>query len=298
MSLATRLAQKGPAGIARALKRRALRPLHLLRTAAAEAYRSPTAAELQAIEGALCERGMPVADYRVDLTAYAAFKQRMGFPADYHGGPGGGVFEEKLLEHFIAWDLLGLQHHAARWPYVDIAGASSPWARLLRAQGLDAWSIDLAPHPSLAGLPYYLKGDATASPFEAGSIGSASLQCAYEMFAGDADTRLLADLARILKPGGRVVIAPLYMHLQACYYQSPEHYGRPVGDAGAHRTVRRDAWDVAASRKYSAATLQQRVWRPALAAGLQPGLQVLRNAAEVGPGVYLHFILTLAKEAT
>jgi SAM-dependent methyltransferase len=297
VSLLGRIAQKGPAGVARAVGRRVARPLHLLRTAGAETYRAPTPADLLAIEAALRELGMPCTDYRADPAAFTAFKQRMGFPADYHGGPGGGVFEEKLLEHFVAWDLLGLQHDAARWPYVDIAGASSPWAKLLRAQGLAAWSIDLAPHPSLAGLPYYLKGDATASPFDAGSIGSASLQCAYEMFAGDADTRLLADLARVLKPGGLVVIAPLYMHVQACYYQSPEHHGRPVGDAGARRTLRRDAWDVAASRKYSAATLRQRVWLPALAAGLRPGLQVLRNAADMGPGIYLHFILTLAKEA-
>lgn len=298
MSLLQRITQKGPAGIASAVWRRAVRPLHLLRTAGAPQYAAPTAAQLRDIEQALRGLGMPVADYRADPAAFARFKQRLAFPADYHGGPGSGVYEEKLLEHFIAWDLLSLQSHAASQPYVDIAGASSPWARLLRAQGLDAWSIDLAPHPSLAGLPYYLKGDATASPFEAGSVGSASLQCAYEMFAGDADTRLLVDLARILKPGGRVVIAPLYMHLQACYYQSPEHHGRDVGDAGAARYVRRDAWDVAASRKYSAATLLQRVWNPALAAGLQPGLLALRNGADFGPGIYLHFILTLAKEPT
>ncbi len=295
-SMLQRALQKNPAEFAMALWRRAARPLHQWRTAQAPAYRSPDAGELATIEDELASLGMPCADYLVDAEAFAAFRRRIAFPADYHGGPEGGVFDEKLLEHFVAWDLLGLAVSPQRWPYVDIAGASSPWPRLLRGQGLQAFAIDLAPHPSLASLPYVLKGDATASPFDAGSIGSASLQCAFEMFAGDADRRLLPELARVLKPGGKVVISPLYLHTHACYYQSPEHYGRPGGDADATRYVRHDAWDVRASRKYSPATLRSRVWQPALAAGLKPALHVLRNPQAAGRGIYLHFILTLAKE--
>lgn len=158
--------------------------------------------------------------------------------------------------------------------------------------------MDLAPHPSLARLPHTITADATASPFAAASVGSASLQCAYEMFSGDADTRLLGELARILRPGGRVVIAPLYMHVEACYYQSPEHYGRATGDAGAARYLRREAHGVPASRKYSAATLKQRVLEPARRAGLEARVKVLRNKASLGRGVYLHFLLVLDRPAS
>jgi hypothetical protein len=157
--------------------------------------------------------------------------------------------------------------------------------------------MDLDPHPSLAHLPYSIRSDATASPFTAASVGSASLQCAYEMFVGDADTRLLRELARILRPGGRVVIAPLYMHVEACYYQSPEHYGRAAGDAGATRYLRRDVRGVPASRKYSAATLEQRVLGPARRAGLKARLMVLRNKQTLGTNIYLHFVLVLDKPA-
>ncbi|MGD9832017.1 MAG: methyltransferase domain-containing protein [Piscinibacter sp.] len=292
-----KLREEGPGRTAAAVWRRLARPLHELRTRHLPAYRDPSDEQLAQVERELGELGVHCGDYAADETAFAAFKQRLRFPVDYHGGESGAVYEEKLLEHFVAWDLLGLSDRPQRWPYVDIASASSPWASILRAQGFEAFSMDLAPHPSLARLPYTITSDATASPFESASVGSASLQCAYEMFAGDADIRLLAELARILKPGGRVVISPLYTHVEACYYQSPEHAGRPLGDAGATAYVRRDAHDVPCSRKYSARSLLQRVIEPARRAGLRPGVLVLRNKRQLGAGIYLHFILVLDKPA-
>lgn len=287
--------EKGPRGVMSALHRRLAQPLHVLRVRGATEYQEPNERELQQVEASLRDMGISANDYRVGENAFDEFTARIGFPGDYHGGERDGVYQEKLLEHFVAWDLLGLEGNPVRLPYVDIASASSPWASLLRDQKLEAFSIDLAPDPSFAGLEYYLKGDATASPFATASIGSASLQCAYEMFVGEADTRLIAELARIMKPGGRTVVSPLYTHTHACYYQSPEHFGRPFGDAGAARYVRRHAWGVPASRKYSAESFRVRVWDPALEAGLTPGLHVLRNKASFGSDVYLHFILTLDK---
>lgn len=293
--MARRLIEKGPLGVLDALWARVVRPVHLVRVLGCEEYRAPTEAQLGQIENALATLGIPCGDLRVDAARYAAFKLRFIFPVDYHGGPGGGVYEEKLLEHYLAWDILGLAEAPARWPYVDIAGASSPWARMLRAEGLEAFCLDLDPHPSMRDLPFTIKADATASPLGSASLGSASLQCAYEMFAGDADTRLLAELARILRPGGRVVISPLYMHVEACHYQSPEYFGQTFGDTGAARYVRRDAWRVPTSRKYSPQTLRTRVWEPACRAGLVPRLLVLRDKQRIGAGIYMHFILVLDK---
>lgn len=290
-----RLVEKGPAGVLRALQVRVLRPVHLVRVRRATEYRDPDEHELALIESELRARGMECEDYRVDESMFEDFTSYIRFPPDYHGGQAGGVYVEKLLEHFVAWDLLGLGTHASAWPYVDIAGASSPWAKLLRERGQQAFSIDLAPHRAFAGLSYYIKGDGTRMPFAAGTIGSASLQCAYEMFAGDADTRLVRELARVLKPGGRAVISPLYMHTHACYYQSPEYFGRYMGDEGASAYVRRHSWAIPVSRKYCPDTLRTRVWEPALTAGLMPRLRVLGNKAAFGSGVYLHFILSFDK---
>ena len=295
-SLAKRLSNKSPRAIAAALRWRFTRPWHLFRVRNAPEYASPTAQDLAQVEADLRALGVPLTDYHADLERFGEFSKTAGFPADYHGGVHGGVYREKLLEHFVAWDLLALQRDGRRVPYIDIASAASPWANLLRIRGVEAYSIDLDRNSRFAHLDYYLQGDATASPFDRASVGSASLQCAFEMFESDADMRLVAELARILRPGGRAVISPLYMHTHACSYQSPEYFGRRQPDEGAVAYVRRSASRVPSSRKYSAATLLSRVWKPALAQGLRPSLHVLRNAATVGGEVYLHFILVLDKD--
>jgi SAM-dependent methyltransferase len=288
------LVQPGPARPLRALVRLAARRWLALRSQSAPAYRPPTPDELTSIEQSLTTQGMPCADYRVDPSAFRDWRAQAGFPSDYHGGAAGGVYDEKLLEHYVAWQLLSLSSPSGA-PYVDVAACASPWAKLLRERGIEAHAIDLAVAPALASLDYYHQADATRSPFADASIGSASLQCAFEMFTGDSDTRLVTELARILRPGGRALVSPLYMHTHACHYQTPEYLGQATGDADAKTYVRRDIWGVASSRKYSAATLRARVWEPARHAGLVPSLLVLRNGTEVAEGIYLHFILVLDK---
>lgn len=294
-SLTRRFRHKNARTLASALSWRLTRPWHLLRVRSAPEYASPTDRDLQQVEEDLRTQGVTLIDYHADVARFREFVDSAGFPSDYHGGVDGGVYLEKMLEHFVAWDLIGLGNDPDRLPYVDIAGASSPWASLLRGKGIEAMSIDLELNPRFAHLDYYLKTDATATPFAPASIGGTSLQCAFEMFQGDADMRLVAELARILRPGGRTVISPLYMHTHACCYQSPEHYGRSRADEGAKVYVRRNAARVPSSRKYSAATLLERVWRPAQRLGLQPSLHVLRNGQAIGKDVYLHFILVLDK---
>lgn len=293
--LARRLRRKSPAAVVAAIRWRLERPWHFARVRGAPEYKSPTSQELANIEGELRALGIDAVDYVASPEGFREFSATAGFSRDYHGGLDAGVYLEKIFEHFVAWDLLGLKGEDRRKPYLDIASAASPWAKLLREKGIEAYSIDLEKSSQFADLTYYLEGDATAAPFTAASIGSASLQCAFEMFQGDADTRLIHELARILRPGGRVVISPLYMHTHPCFYQSPEHYGRGITDEGAARYVRRSANRVPSSRKYSAATLVARVWEPALAVGLHPRLHVLRNGSTIGEGIYLHFILVLDK---
>ena len=113
------------------------------------------------------------------------------------------------------------------------------------------------------------------------------------MFAGDDDTYLVREAARILAPGGRVVILPLYMHTHYCAYSTPEYWARGHSDPAAVEYVRTDTWGVPSSRKYDAPALVRRVLGPANEAGLGYRLRALRNQAELGENIYCHFILEL-----
>lgn len=294
--LVSRHVRPGEASFLGKLTRYALRSWLLMRTREAPVYRSPSGDELAQIEAGFWQLGMPCNDLQLDPAEFEEFVQRFRFPPNYHGGVDGGVYAEKLLEHFVAWKLLSLGHiDAGR--YVDIAACSSPWAKLLRETGVDAYAIDLDIDAAYSALPYYRQEDATHSTFASGSITGASLQCAFEMFSGDQDRDLIAELGRILVPGGRAVISPLYTHTQPCYYQTPEFFDTTKGDAGAAAYIRRDTWGVPASRKYSPETLRTRVWDVARNHGLHPQLMALRNKATFGAGIYLHFVLVLDKNA-
>ena len=258
-------------------------------------YRSPEGAELDEIDAAFRERGIALRAWRLDPQALGRFKALHPFPHDYHGGIGSRVWDEKLLEHFVAWSVLDLGRPGVR--YVDVAGASSPWATLLRARGAEAYCVDLRVHAAYRGLDYYLECDATRLPWPDASIDAMSLQCAYEMFLGDSDTRFVKEAARVLRPGGKVAVVPLYMHTHPCYYSTPEHYAKDCGDPGATKYLRKDAWGVPASRKYTAGTLAERVLAPAAAAGLDAEVSVLQNPAEGGAGIYLRYFLTLTRRA-
>lgn len=283
-----------PAALVQGVTRRARKYYHQLRTRGVSVYRNPTDQDLADIELRLKELQVPCFDFVVEPDEFRDFVHRAAFPAGYHGGVGGGVYYEKLLEHYVAWKFLFLDD-AAYGSYVDVAACSSPWAMILRRNGIESFAIDLSVSAEYSSLAYYRQENATMTSFKDGDIGRASLQCAYEMFLGGDDVDLLSELSRILKPGGRAVISPLYMHTHPCYYQSAEYYGKSYGDTGAKAYVRRDCWGVPASRKYSPETLKSRVWDRAIAVGLQPKLFALRNKSEISPEIYLHFILVLEK---
>lgn len=288
------LARRGVGAARRLTAPLYLRYLHF-RYRDAALYRPLEGGEFGQNERALESLGIPLRPWRIDPAELSRFKALHPFPADYHGGVRSPVWDEKILEHFVSWSMLGLIRPGL--VYIDVAGASSPWAVLLRKQGVEAFSIDMNVHERYRGVPYYVECDATRMPWPAASVDAMSLHCAYELFLGDSDTRFVREAARVLKPGGRVVVVPLYMHTHACYYATAEYYARNLGDPGATKYLRKDASGVPASRKYSAQTLMERVCGPASDCGLEYEVRVLQNPAAGGTGIYLRYVLLLSKPA-
>lgn len=148
---------------------------------------------------------------------------------------------------------------------------------------------------SYKDLPFYKRENATETTFPDESVKGASLQCAYEMFMGLDDTKLLKEIARILMHGGKVVIAPLYLHTHYCSYSSAEYFGKGYSDVSAHEYVCCD-WDgIPSARFYDAITLKKRVLDEIDRLGMRYQLLALRNKTDLGKNIYCHFILEITK---
>lgn len=270
---------------------------HQWRFQHAPRYANPTPAELATIERDLHDLGIRIDDFAPPLAQFEQFQTEEWFPPNYHGGRASGVWDEKLLEHWIAGERLGLAEFGADDVYVDVAAASSPWAKTLRERrGLQAFAIDLAPvAEAYRDLPYYRTENATQTGFADCSVRGVSLHCAYEMFMRDDDTRLIGELARILKPGGKAVILPLYMHTHYCAYATPEYFGKGYSDPTAKEYVRLDSLGIPSSRKYDTRTLKVRVLDPIERLGMHYQLLALRNKTKLGKDIYCHFILEIIR---
>lgn len=269
---------------------------HRWRVRNAEVYASPTAEELGQIERDLRALGVDIVDYAPSPDAFHQFEAKDYFPHGYHGGVDGDVWDEKMLEHWISYELLGLGRFGPGDVYVDVAACGSPWARILRErEGLTSHAIDLEIADEFRAVSYYRAENATATSFQNASVLGASLHCAYEMFVGNDDVNLIKEMSRILAPNGKMVISPLYMHTHYCAYSTAEYYGKGYTDAGAKEYVRLDCSGVRASRKYDARMLVERVLKPIAACGMTYKLLALRNKELLGKGIYCHFILEVTK---
>lgn len=263
----------------------------------APAFENPTLSELAEVEKDLVELGVRVVDYAPDADKFKAFQAANYFPHDYHGGRDGLVWDEKLLEHWVAAERLGLSEYKHQDVYIDVAAAGSPWAKSLRdVLGISAFAIDLSLDGSAyRDLPYYRVENATVTSFDDASVKGASLQCAFEMFTGDDDTNFLKEFARILKPGGKIVILPLYMHTHYCAYSSPKYFGKGNSDPLAKEYVFKEWNNIPSARFYDANALKRRVLDQIENLGMQYQLFALRNKADFGNNIYCHFILEIIK---
>lgn len=274
----------------------AARPYHHIRYRSAPVYPEIDAGTHARVLADLRTAGIPVSPLCVDPEELCAFKQSFAFPPDYHGGVTGAYWDEKLLEHFLGYRLGGLDNFdLGHDRYVDVAACSSPWAKLLCEKGYQACAIDLQPSAYYGHLDAYRVMDAKHTRFADGSIRAISLQCAFEMFLHNDDSLFIDECARILAPGGRLVIAPLYMHTHACGFSSPEYYHKGHADPDAAAYIRWGDAGVPFSRNYSAASLRARVLDRADAAGMHYTLHTITNPGELGQGIYARLVLVVNK---
>jgi SAM-dependent methyltransferase len=233
---------------------------------------------------------LDVADFRQWLSSYPEIN------AVYRGMS--DVYIEKCLEHYLSYTHLGL---SSRDTFIDIAAAESPFSRVLRHRiGLDAYRLDLSYPKGVHGRD--IGADAGATGLPEGFATALALQCSYECFMGDADIRFIQEAARILKPGGRYVIVPLY--LDNAYFISTSPYCNQDGvviDPGALKVWRDDPYRVPFSRHYSPESFIERIYEH-LPEQMTGTIYFISNLPDVwqqfkGQRIYCYFLFKCIKSA-
>jgi len=232
--------------------------------------------------------GLNVIPYRIDVADFYKWLSKAAFPKEYIDSYG-PKFTEKALEHYLGTKLLELEGGDVM---IDVAAASSPWFEMAeRLCKCKAYALDLSFPKGINGKK--IGADATAMPLTDNFATKMALHCAYEMFEGDADIRLIPEADRVLAPGGKMVILPLYMHNFYFADSSPLADRRGLDYQGAIRVWRDDGYNVRFSRKYSVNAFIERVVKHL--GSLSLNVYFIENEKEVDPICYCKFAAVFEK---
>lgn len=203
---------------------------------------------------------------------------------------------EKCLEHYLSFTLMGL---SSTDTFVDIAAAGSTFSALLRRRlGLRAYRLDLSYPKGIRG--YDIGADAGETGLPEGFATAMALHCAYECFMGDADMRFIHEATRILRPGGRYIILPLYLDKTYFVSTSPFCSQKEITiDPGAARLWRDDSYRVPFSRHYSPESFTKRIYS-LLPSNMEGTVYFLKNLPDVsksfvGQRIYCYFAFFCSK---
>ena len=131
-------------------------------------------------------------------------------------------WHEKSLEHYMSIQLMGgIQQDDI---VMDIASQGSPFPDIVRkTAGCTVFRQDLCYPEGVHGQE--IGGDATQLPLSDNTVTKITLHCSFEHFEQDGDSRFILEAGRVLKPGGKLCILPLYMMKRSTIVTDPMHPG-------------------------------------------------------------------------
>lgn len=249
--------------------------------------RQSLAIDEPALAEALATSGIPVTDFNIDIDEYTNWVALADY-ANRHPTYFPRNLPEKSLEHYVAAKLLDLQPGQT---YIDIGSRRGAAAEVYgRLYNVCTFRQDLGFPAGINGDE--IGGDAASMPVPDAFADAMALHCSFEHFEGDSDMRFIAEAGRVLKPGGRCVIAPLYLSNRFSCVTDPVLSSCVRFDAGALIHASR-SWHQRHGRVYDAHQFVGRVWKRA--AGLHATLYRIVNYADVHPSCYLRYALLLQK---
>lgn len=253
---------------------------------------------LDVVSQQFIEAGYAPDDYFVDVDAFNKYCLRHEVVyRDYKTGYG-DHFVEKAIEHFVSLSFKSLLPTSK---VIDIANAGSPFPEIVHsAYGCDVWSNDLIFPRGIHRKDWHTQvgGDACQLPVDDNFFDLAVLHCALEMFEDKADIGLIKEVERILKPGGELVIVPLYMNETYHIFRDPKTYRNPLPkiDDGAELVYRKDFHGIAFARFYNVEAFFKRLVSNAIRLDLR--IYRVRNLSNIHPKCYLNWIAVFKKESS
>lgn len=172
---------------------------------------------------AAVKAGLNVKTERVDVAAFTAWyaenDYRVRFPDYVKTYPSEDYLKKKALEHWLTLKYSPAPDGKA----IDVGGSTSPFARLIRSDKTRCYHLDL-PLPHLGNMPG-VHGDMIGAsaddiPLEDNTIDAIYSHNAVEHFEGPAFFGFFREAARVLKPGGVLCVAPLFVGAKTFAYSS------------------------------------------------------------------------------
>ncbi len=265
----------------------------LLRKPKVDSWAAQSEEQRNQIESDLLKEGFEVAEIHVDRHDYLDYLQRANyerFPAYGAAGQTNNL-AEKTLQHYLAAKLLSLSQDDI---YLDVASSSSPTPEIYRdLYGCATYRQDLECPEGIHG--NVIGGNAMNMPVENGFATKMALHCALEHFEKESDIGFIVESSRVLKPGGKVCILPLYLHTEFVALTDLAVINPLKGvpfDKDATVYCARD-WGNRHGRAYDVAHLDSRI--RANLRGMKMVVYVVRNAEEIDPSCYTRFVALLEK---
>lgn len=226
------------------------------------------------LKNKLVSQGIPLVEEDIDIPDFKKWIEENKALTD-HYKDAGKVWIQKCLEHYLASKESKLYKNGT---VIDIASAGSVFSEKLREKGFQAYSLDISYPTGFNG--YRIGSDASHTGLPDGFADLLCLQCAFECFSGNADSAFIEEAERILKPGARLFIVPLYINHEHINFSSPfSDLSKIRFDTEAKRVWRRDEWNESFSRHYSPESLLHRIFQ--YGRGLDKELVFYRNFIDI-----------------
>jgi SAM-dependent methyltransferase len=238
-------------------------------------------------------RGWDIAPLLEEFWKFVKFPEYAG-PYREYGGKDRCSFLEKALEHFLSFKII---QPVRGQILMDVGSCVSVVPTIVRRHyGCECYVQDLEMPTGVHG--WNVGSNAAQVPLPASSLDAITLHCTFEHFEGEADSRFIYECARLLKPGGKAVILPLYVNLNWTNItgETDEVEREKIGfDSRATFWCVIPEWRNRFGRHYSAKALLDRVLGVAAECALEIEMFRVLNLDLVHPGLWLKWALTFVK---